>query len=260
MKNRLITLLKMCHTLDWAKDRTGVYSLRHVNQFPKFERVARTAAVAPSPQNLADPTDRTDRTDQAKQAAQPPQPGVATRESCALVGRAVHCPPHDGGDPEVPQPIVDGGQGTARPASPALAAMTSAGFLQSAKLKIKAFFVAAAAFVPENVARLRGRLFSPPADPRPRAQAELALEKVKVMRNDLADADLVVVAVQAKPEEPCAARAEGREPAANPWTRVAARWIKLKNPAEDGRPARVAPPMPAAPRVELARTPPLNPC
>ncbi|MGA2557372.1 MAG: hypothetical protein ABSG04_13975 [Verrucomicrobiota bacterium] len=127
-------------------------------------------------------------------------------------------------------------------------------------MKIEAFFVAAAAFVPKSAARLRGRLFSPPADSGPRAQAELALEKVKVMRNDLADADLVVVAVQAKPEGPCAARAEGREPAANPWTRVAARWIKLKNPAEDGRPARVAPPMPAARRVELARTPPLNPC
>ncbi len=252
MKNQLITLLKMCHTLDWTKDRTGVYSLRNVNKFPKFGRVARTAAVAPPrasllepapqpslfegakapgtppPQNLADRTDRTDRT---KQAAPPPKAGKNSEESQ--------------------------GSTESRPTAPSLA---KAGFLQPAKSKLKVLLAAAAAFVPKSVARLRGRWFTPPADARPRAQAELALEKVKVMRNDLTDADLVVVAVQAKPEEPCAARAEGREPAANPWTRVAARWIKLKIPADGGSPASAAPLMPAARPVALARTPPLNPC
>lgn len=98
------------------------------------------------------------------------------------------------------------------------------------------------------------------ADAPPRAQAELALEKVKVVRNDLSDADLVVVAVQARPEDPCAAKAEGREPGGNPWTRVAARWIKLKGPAEEAGPAAEATPAPRAQPAEYAQTQPLNPC
>ena len=36
MKNRLITLLKMGRTLDWAKDRKGAYSLRYVNKLSKI--------------------------------------------------------------------------------------------------------------------------------------------------------------------------------------------------------------------------------
>ena len=54
MKNRLISLLKMCHTLDWSKDRTGMYSLRNVNKFPKFRRVPRLAAT-PLPPSLTAP-------------------------------------------------------------------------------------------------------------------------------------------------------------------------------------------------------------
>jgi hypothetical protein len=124
-------------------------------------------------------------------------------------------------------------------------------------MKIKAFFAASVGFVPNSFARLRGKLRSASGDSRPRAQAELALEKVKVIRNDLSDADLVVVAVQARPEDPCAAKAEGREPGGNHWTRVAARWIKLKGPAGEAGPAAVTPP---APPAELTRTQPLNPC
>jgi len=41
MKNRLITLLTMGHTLDRVKDRTGAYSLRNVNKLPKLRPVAR---------------------------------------------------------------------------------------------------------------------------------------------------------------------------------------------------------------------------
>jgi hypothetical protein len=59
----------------------------------------------------------------------------------------------------------------------------------------------------------------------------LALEKVTVLRNDLSDADLVVVAVQPKPEDSRAPEAPACEPAGNPWTRVTARWVKLKKPA-----------------------------
>jgi hypothetical protein len=138
--------------------------------------------------------------------------------------------------------------------------LTKVGFFQSTKMKIKAFFAASVGFVPNSFARLRGKLRSASGDSRPRAQAELALEKVKVIRNDLSDADLVVVAVQARPEDPCAAKAEGREAAGNPWARVAARWIKLTGPAEEASLAAAAPPTPPEQRAEMARTQPLNPC
>ena len=70
-------------------------------------------------------------------------------------------------------------------------------------------------------------------DSRPRAQAELALEKVTVLRNDLSESDLVVVTVERKMENP-----EVRHPAAsrpgNPGTRPAARWIQLKGQSAPG--------------------------
>jgi hypothetical protein len=44
MKTRLITLLTMGRTLDWARDRKGAYTLRYVNKFPKFRPAARAAA------------------------------------------------------------------------------------------------------------------------------------------------------------------------------------------------------------------------
>ena len=278
MKSRLITMLKKGRVLDWAEDRTGVYSLRNVNKLPKLRRAPRVAPVTtglpePAPQpslfeeakapettppvQAADRTDPTDRTDLAKLAAPPPKLGAATPESCAVV----------------PKPTTAVGQGTASPTGknskesqgstesrPPAPALTKVGFFQSTKMKIKAFFAASVGFVPNSFARLRGKLRSASGDSRPRAQAELALEKVKVIRNDLSDADLVVVAVQARPENPCAAKAEGREAAGNPWARVAARWIKLTGPAEEASLAAAAPPTPPEQRAEMARTQPLNPC
>jgi hypothetical protein len=274
-------MLKKGRVLDWAEDRTGVYSLRNVNKLPKLRRAPRVAPVTtglpePAPQpslfeeakapettppvQAADRTDRTDptdRTDLAKLAAPPPKLGAATPESCAVV----------------PKPTTAVGQGTASPTGknskesqgstesrPPAPALTKVGFFQSTKMKIKAFFAASVGFVPNSFARLRGKLRSASGDSRPRAQAELALEKVKVIRNDLSDADLVVVAVQARPEDPCAAKAEGREAAGNPWARVAARWIKLTGPAEEASLAAAAPPTPPEQRAEMARTQPLNPC
>ena len=94
--------------------------------------------------------------------------------------------------------------------------------------------MAVVTFVPKTAVRVWGRLRrSPAVEARPRAQGELALDKVTVLRNDLSDADLVVVAVEQKPEDSRAARAETPEPAGNPWKRAAARWITLKTPAED---------------------------
>ena len=67
---------------------------------------------------------------------------------------------------------------------------------------------------------------------RPRAQAELALEKVTVLRNDLSESDLVVV-----PSLRRASETQAATPPVNAWSRVTARWIKLEEPAP---PAAVA--------------------
>jgi hypothetical protein len=74
---------------------------------------------------------------------------------------------------------------------------------------------------------------SPAHDSRPRAQAELALEKVTVLRNDLSEADLVVVTVERKAENPEAAHSAGGQPA-KPARRPSARWIQLKGEPAPG--------------------------
>ena len=88
-------------------------------------------------------------------------------------------------------------------------------------------------------------------DLRPRAQAELALEKVTVIRNDLSEADVVVVKAERKREEP--REVKPAAPGSNPWAEAKARWINLKSPAE--APASAVTPASAAPSAELSQTP-----
>jgi hypothetical protein len=66
---------------------------------------------------------------------------------------------------------------------------------------------------------------------------------------------LVVVAVQPKPEDSREAPADMPAPAGNTWTRVTARWVKLKIPEEGSR-ASVAPEGRAGRAAEWAQTPP----
>jgi hypothetical protein len=230
MKTRLITLLTMGRTLDRARDRKGAYTLRHINQFPKFGPAARAAAAGSPPAGASAPS------------AQPslfagPKAPAAAAPPVKKADRAGQADPTDRAE-------------QAKPSHPPPAPGDR--FLAFAKLS--ALLAAAAAVVPKTAAGIRGRLRSRGADARPRAQAELALEKVTVLRNDLSDADLVVVEVQPKTEDSRAAEAPVREPAANTWTRVTARWIKLKNPAEDGSPASVAPEARARRPADWART------
>jgi hypothetical protein len=58
------------------------------------------------------------------------------------------------------------------------------------------------------------------------------LEKVTVLRNDLSESDLVIVPVARKAAEAPPARIAG-----NPWSRVTARWIKLKDAPASNVPA-----------------------
>jgi hypothetical protein len=248
MKTRLITLLTMCHTLDGAKDRKGAYTLRHVNKFPKFRPAAR-AGAAWSPHAG--------------------HPALSAQPSLFEAGKApvVVPPPEDRADGKDETKRTNPTDRTDQPQQPRASKDCFRWFA-----KAGAFLLAAAAFLPKTAARAWGRLRSPAADSRPRAQGELALEKVTVLRNDLSDSDLVVVAVQPKAEDPRAAQPEAPEPAGNPWTRVTARWIKLKSPAEGGSEAsnviagrgRAGSPLPAAERrgcppqsaAQWAQTPP----
>jgi hypothetical protein len=228
MKKRLITLLTLGGALDRAKDRKGAYTLRYVNKLPKFGVAARAAAATAVAQPPASP---------AMPAAMPAAaPAAAPAAQPALF--AAPKPPAEESHNSHNSHGNDGKDRTDRtdrtnapvPANqPPVPAAPKARFLPFAKLS--AVVAAAFAVVPKTAARVRGRLRSPAGDSRPRAQAELALEKVTVLRNDLSDADLVVVAVQPKAEDSRAAEAQGREPAGSPWTRVTARWVKQKKTA-----------------------------
>jgi len=215
MKTRLITLLTMGRTVDRARDRKGAYTLRYVNKFPKFGPVARAAAGG------------------SHGAGHPAPPAQSSLFEAAKAPAAVAAAlPQNRADGKNGTNGNDGTNKTVRADQPQQPRAPRVWFRWPARLG--AFLAAATAVVPKTAARLWGRLRSPAADARPRAQGELALERVTVLRNDLSDADLVVVAVQPKPEDSRAAPADAPAPAGNTWTRVTARWVKLKNAAEDG--------------------------
>jgi hypothetical protein len=220
MKNPLITLLTTGRTVDRVRDRKGAYSLRYVNKLPKFGPPARAAAEEPPPAPGSAPAGQSALFEEAKApaAVEPPKASqgcAAAQPYRAANAPAAVTPPQDGTDrPDQPQP----------PPTPTVWVRWFA--------KWETFLAAAAAVFQRTARRVRGRLRAPAAEARPRAQGELALEKVTVLRNDLSDADLVVVAVQPKPEDSRAAPADMR--GGNAWTRVTARWVKLKDPAGEG--------------------------
>jgi hypothetical protein len=232
MKNPLITLLTTGRTVDRVRDRKGAYSLRYVNKLPKFGPAAREAAEEPPPAQGAAPAGQSALFEAAKApaAVEPPkatQGCAAAQPYRAAKAPAAVTPPKDGADRSDRSDRSDRTNGADQPQPPPTPTVWLRWFAQ-----LGAFLAAAAAVVPKTARRVRGRLRSPAAEAHPRAQGELALEKVTVLRNDLSDADLVVVAVQPKPEDSRAAPAETR--GGNACTRVTARWVKLKDPAGDG--------------------------
>jgi hypothetical protein len=72
---------------------------------------------------------------------------------------------------------------------------------------------------------------------------------VTVLRNDLSEADLMVVKVQQTKGNEDRSGAAGGPASINTWTRATARWIKLKSPAPQSE-AGSAPDRPA-PMAEL---------
>jgi hypothetical protein len=218
MKKRLITLLTMGRTLDRARDRKGAYTLRYVNKIPKFGPAARTPAGTPPAEHSG-------------AVAQSPLFGGA-EVPAAVVAAEDKVDAADGkngnnGTDEANESGRVNAKGGEQAAPKAAGRGWSGGFA-----KLLSFLAAAFAVVPKAAARVWGRLRPRGTDSGPRAQAELALEHVKVVRNDLSDADVVVVAAQPKPEEHRSAAAPAAAPAAghggNPWKRVTARWAEQK--------------------------------
>lgn len=230
-KNRLITLLTMGRTVDLARDRKGTYTLRYVNSLSKFRPVARAAAWGAPRAGCAAPLAQASLFGAAKApaAAPPPKKGADGTDGTNRTNGTNTTNESNGAN------VADGGNGANRTDPPRQPRPRQVRLRWFAKLG--AFLAAAAAFVPKAAARLRARLRSPAADSRPRAQCELALEKLTVLRNDLSDADLVVVAVQPKAEDSRAVQTSASAAAGSTWTRVTARWIKLKRQAEGGRQA-----------------------
>jgi hypothetical protein len=219
MKTNLATLLMMGRTLVRVKDRTGAYKLPNGKAFPQFGLGGRQRVVHPS-------------------AVRAPAPSAQPSLFEGLEAPAAPAP----GAPLPPQPPV------APPASTASTAqgVRAPGFFFLWLAKLSGAFAAVGRWIkmpklpplPRFAPRVP-RMFkfgrrSKALDVRPQAQAELALEKVTVLRNDLSESDLVVVTVERKAEDRQRPNAPGGETVARPWARVTARWIKLKSPAAHG--------------------------
>jgi hypothetical protein len=214
MKARILPFFGLARTLIRVKDRTGVYKLPDGNMVPNFTTAGRRRAMQTS-------------------AAPAPAPGVqpvlfaAIPEAVRIPMAAPAAAPVQSFAPAPHPPLPPKDQPSA------VKSIFSDGWnkicalrpkLPSLRLRAPALF------------RSRSRAL----DARPRAQTELALEKVTVIRNDLSEADLVVVAVERKPEEPQSIPASGIAAGQNPWTRVTARWIKLGGAGAAPEPARPA--------------------
>jgi hypothetical protein len=223
MKTRLINLLTMGGTLDWARDRKGVYSLRYVNKIPKFGAAARTAAeTAAAAHSGAEGQAIMFAGTAVPEAAEEMGDGTKEKNGTNATNKSDRTDRSDLTDTTDASSAVRGDKPRAEKSNSGWA---------GAFAKLSSFMAAAFAVVPKTAARFRGRLRTRGADARPRAQAELALEKVTVLRNDLNDADVVVVAAQPKREDSRIAAPPAGGPAGNPWKRVASHWAKRKNPS-----------------------------
>ena len=143
MNTPLIKLLTMGHTLERATDRTGAYSLRYVNKFPKLRPVARVAGARPPPAGRGAPAAaqpslfKAPKTPAAVEAESTPTgtEGSEGTKGTNLTGKTVQARP---------------------PAAPKVHIRWLA--------TLSAFLAAGVAFVPKTAARIRDRLRSPSAE------------------------------------------------------------------------------------------------
>ena len=250
MKMRLISLLTLGRTLDHAKDRSGAYSLHKVNEFSKLGS-ARPVASAPPLPVAASPAP-------AAVVVQPslfegdPKPADSAKATETPNGqdpfRGAHAPRVCRSAPSPTVPASPPTSVAPNPkSSPAPAAKKTGSSLWRAP---KTIMLAACSFAARPAVRLLTKFRRPAADLRPRAQAELALEKITVQRNDLSEADVMVVPAEKKRPEPPEAKPAS---APNPWKGVSARWINRKRPAAGATHDQTAEPRPQP--TELSQTP-----
>ena len=209
-KTSRVSLWTMGKSLFRMDDRKGIYKLPTGNAIPHFGSGGRTGAVHPPAVRPAGPAEQAGLFGgeesppapiavSAPQSAPPPSPAVPKAPTAAAVSPILAAPPKK----SIFRRLV--GALTA----PVKKVWTLVSWLNPRSSS-------------ESVFKSRRRALA--FDFRPRAQGELALEKITVLRNDLSESDLVVV------------NQSGGEPAnsshAKPRMGVAARWIDLKRPEE----------------------------
>ena len=224
MKTSNLALWTMGRSLVRVQDRTGAYKLPTGNPFPRFGPSGRLRAMHPS-------------------AVRAPAPAVQPNllEEGGAPAAAAPAPAQRAPIPSRPM------------AAPAAAPAATPSYWRRAgsfaarlwtKMARLASWSGLTARLP-GVFKLGAR--SPARDALPRAQGELALERVTVLRNDLSEADLVVVTP--KNEAAQGSHAADSQTPGNCWARATARWIKLKDPAVEGDGG--APPERPVPLAEL---------
>jgi hypothetical protein len=214
MKKHPLALLTMGRSLIRLKDRNGVYKLPTGKMFPEFGASGRRKGVLPAAVRAPAPATQANLFE-------------APKEAVAAVAP--------------PMPLVNPAVAAPRPSTPpkAVAAKVPSGpsYISRAASTIGRWWekiLKTIAWPKWGLRVPRVFQFGAPSvaqDSRPRAQTELALQQVTVLRNDLSEADLTVVKVAAKkPAAPDAGAGTGGNTA---WTRATARWIKGKSPRKD---------------------------
>jgi hypothetical protein len=214
MKKHPLAFLTMGRSLIRLKDRAGVYKLPTGKTFPEFGTSGRRKEVLPSAVRAPAPATQTNLFEAPKtHVAVAPEAPVAPIKTMP-----------------VPVPFS-----TAKVISAPKLAEPS--FFSRASVAVwrwwfqfsKKFFGSGWKLRVPKVFQFGGQSMA--HDSRPRAQTELALEQVTVLRNDLSEADVTVVKVAAKKEKLSDA---GGPAVSKAWSRATARWIKGKSPQNEG--------------------------
>jgi hypothetical protein len=268
MRASLATLLTLGRSLVRVKDRAGAYKLPSGNVFPKFGPAGRQRVVLPSAVRETKPVAQPNLF--ADAASQPCELGEAARQEPrptdvdgpgrddlpvvrADVADKQQLVPTNGDDPGRDDLLVVRADVADKITTYDVAGLVPTDGREQAALLLR-WWGGCRGIVTRVIRRARsacptsagvwGKVAarvprvlkfwtrSKTVDARPRAQAELALEKVTVVRNDLTEADLVVVTAERKataPDVSSPAKVAERPAARNPWKPVTARWVKLNS-------------------------------
>jgi hypothetical protein len=233
------------------KEKSGRYQMRAEALLPKFISDKNPFAAPPAPEPapaaaVQSPT--VERPDPAPAKAEPPKPASLSKPS--RPSASVHNPSNPGRPAPTTTPRRGQGKAAAKAGAPAnlmlsaeakRAQSPAAARVAPTRVEPQTTRPAAPAVKPHRpplgawVGKLNPLAYLPSKGPgakpgrseRPPVQAELSLERVKVVRNDLSEADLEVVPARPRPAEPGPLRV--LQPAAvqmpTAWNRISSRFF-----------------------------------